>query len=153
MEQAFEFRPIGFVRSSRTQIFDDGWDEERSSIELVAPFDQRSLRGLDDFSHLEVVYVLDRADWSEEQMLRRPRGNPAWPEVGIFAQRSKDRPNPIGLCVCEIKGVAGASIELQGLDAVDGTPVIDLKPWVTEFGPRRPSSQPRWMSELMKDYW
>jgi tRNA-Thr(GGU) m(6)t(6)A37 methyltransferase TsaA len=153
MDETFEFRPIGVVRSSRTQIVDDGWDDEQSSIELLAPFDERALRGLDGFSHVEVIYVLDRSAWTEERVLRRPRGNAAWPEVGIFAQRAKDRPNPIGLSVCAIDSVKGVRIKVRGLDAVDGTPVLDLKPWVAQFGPRGPTAQPGWMSELMEGYW
>jgi tRNA (Thr-GGU) A37 N-methylase len=73
--------------------------------------------------------------------------------VGIFAQRAKDRPNPIGLSVCGIRSVRGDRIELLGLDAVDGSPVLDLKPWVSELGPRGPVFQPRWISELMEGYW
>ena len=153
MDTAFAFGPVGIVRSSRSEVLDDGWDAERSSVELVPPYDERALRGLDGFSHCEVLYVLDRATWSEDRMLRHPRGNEAWPEVGIFAQRAKDRPNPIGLSVCEIRRIQGARIELVGLDAVDGSPVLDLKPWVVEFGPRGPVLQPRWMSELMDGYW
>jgi len=153
MEQHFEFRPIGVVRSSRTTVLDDGWDAEQSWIELVAPYDERALRGLDGFSHVEVVYVLDRANWAHDRVLRHPRGNPSWPEVGIFAQRAKDRPNPIGLCVCEVKDVSGERLVLRGLDAVDGTPVLDLKPWVAQFGPRSETFQPAWMTELMERYW
>ena len=73
---------------------------------------------------------------------RRPRGNPEWPEVGIFAQRAKDRPNRLGLCTCELVAVDGASIVVRGLDAVDGTPVLDVKPYMLEFGPREAKSPP-----------
>jgi len=153
VEPSYEFRPIGVVRSTRSALVDDGWDAERASIELVAPYDERALRGLEEFSHVEVLYVLDRATFSEDRVLRRPRGNPAWPEVGIFAQRAKDRPNPIGLCVCGLVGIRGSVLEVVGLDAVEGSPVLDLKPWVAEFGPRGPTSQPLWASELMSGYW
>jgi tRNA (Thr-GGU) A37 N-methylase len=84
---------------------------------------------------------------------RHPRGNPDWPEVGILAQRAKDRPNRIGLCTCELVAVHGASIVVRGLDAVDGTPVLDVKPYLVEFAPRTEVRQPAWSHELMRDYW
>ena len=83
---------VGVVRSSRSGIEDDAWDAESSIIELLAPFDDRALRGLEGFSHCLVVYHLDRASWDESRMLRRPRGNPAWPEVGIFASAPRIGP-------------------------------------------------------------
>jgi tRNA (Thr-GGU) A37 N-methylase len=86
-------------------------------------------------------------------MSRHPRGNKEWPEVGIFAQRAKDRPNRLGVTVCRILKVEDASLYLEGLDAIDGTPVVDIKPWMSEFGPRGEVHQPQWSSELMADYW
>ena len=145
--------PIGVVRSSRTQPVDDNWDAEQSVIHLVAPFDERSVRGLAEFSHCIVVYVFDQASWDESRLSRHPRGNTDWPEVGIFAQRAKDRPNRLGVTVCRIIKVEGSEIHLDGLDAIDGTPVVDLKPWMVEFGPRGEVRQPAWSVELMKDYW
>ena len=62
----------------------------------------------------------------------------SWPKVGIFAQRGKNRPNQIGVTICKIVSVEGLSVHVEGLDAIDGTPVLDLKPWVAEFGPRGP---------------
>jgi tRNA-Thr(GGU) m(6)t(6)A37 methyltransferase TsaA len=147
------FSFIGVVRSSRTDVVDDDWDVETARIELLPPFDGRALQGLDSFSHCEVVTLLDRATWDQANMVRQPRGNPEWPEVGIFAQRAKDRPNPIGLTVCRILSIDGVALEVEGLDAIDGTPVLDVKPWVAEFGPRGPVHQPAWMTELMGGYW
>jgi tRNA (adenine37-N6)-methyltransferase len=150
---SFDITPVGIVRSSRAEPEDDHWDSEMSRVELVAPFGEPALLGLADFSHCIVVYVFDRAAWDETRMSRRPRGNPAWPEVGIFAQRAKDRPNRVGVSVCRILGVTGASVHLAGLDAIDGTPVVDIKPWMSEFGPREHVVQPSWSQELMADYW
>lgn len=150
---SFEITPIGVVRSTRVTPDDDAWDAETSRIELVAPFDERSLAGLDAFSHCIVVYVFDRASWDESRMARRPRGNPEWPEVGIFAQRAKDRPNRLGVTVCAVVAVEGGTVHLRGLDAIDGTPVVDIKPYMVEFGPRGELVQPAWSTELMADYW
>ena len=153
MDSQFQIHPIGRVRSSRTKPEDDRWDEESSQIELIAPIDSRSLLGLASFTHCIVVYVFDQASWDESKMSRHPRGNIDWPEVGIFAQRAKDRPNRLGVTVCRILEVDGSTIRVAGLDAIDGTPVVDIKPWMDEFGPRGEVSQPSWSSELMKDYW
>ncbi|MEZ5144188.1 MAG: TrmO family methyltransferase [Acidimicrobiales bacterium] len=89
----------------------------------------------------------------ESRVLRRPRGNEAWPEVGIFAQRAKDRPNRIGVTTCRVVAVDGAVLHVVGLDAVDGTPVLDIKPHMVEFGPRGEVHQPSWATELMRGYW
>jgi tRNA (Thr-GGU) A37 N-methylase len=88
-----------------------------------------------------------------ERTARQPRNNTDWPKVGIFAQRGKNRPNQIGTTICRIKKIDGLKLYVRGLDAVDGPPVLDIKPWVGEFGPRGEVHQPQWISELMKSYW
>ncbi|MFM8602025.1 MAG: tRNA (N6-threonylcarbamoyladenosine(37)-N6)-methyltransferase TrmO [Actinomycetota bacterium] len=145
--------PVGRVVSTRDVPEDDGWDGETARIELLEPFDGRALQGLDGFSHCMVVYVFDRASWDESRMTRRPRGNPDWPETGIFAQRGKDRPNRIGVTVCRVVAVEGTVLRVSGLDAIDGTPVLDVKPHMEEFGPRGERRQPSWATELMNGYW
>lgn len=149
----FEILPIGKVMSTRAVAEDDNWDAETSTIELLPPFGERSMIGLNSFSHCIVVYVFDKAQWDESRMSRHPRGNQEWPEVGIFAQRAKDRPNRLGVTVCRILGVDGPVLRVAGLDAIDGTPVVDIKPWMNEFGPRGAITQPEWATELMSDYW
>lgn len=84
---------------------------------------------------------------------RRPRGNPDWPLVGIFAQRGKNRPNRLGVSRCRVVKVDGLDVHVEGLDAVDGTPVLDLKPYMAEFGPRGELGQPEWATALMRDYY
>jgi tRNA (Thr-GGU) A37 N-methylase len=84
---------------------------------------------------------------------RRPRGRADWPLVGIFAQRGKARPNRIGVTVCRLLSVQGIRVKVSGLDAIDGTPVLDIKPVMREFLPRGEIKQPDWAGELMKDYW
>lgn len=149
----YEINAVGTVRSSRSEPEDDSWDEETSRIEMIAPFDARSLMGLETFSHCIVVYVFDKAVWDESKISRHPRGNKDWPEVGIFAQRAKDRPNRLGVTVCRILEVKDSTVRVAGLDAIDGTPVVDIKPWMVEFGPRGDVSQPSWSTELMQGYW
>jgi tRNA (Thr-GGU) A37 N-methylase len=97
---------------------------------------------------------MDRVEPDEvERAARHPRNNHEWPRVGIFAQRGKNRPNRIGTTICRIIKVEGSTLKVQGLDAIDGSPVLDIKPWVAEFGPRGSTKQPKWISELMQDYW
>lgn len=147
--------PIGTVHSARNAAEDDDWDAVTSWIELdAAQLAPDALAGLDTFSHVEVVYVFDRVEDARiERGARHPRNNPDWPKVGIFAQRGKNRPNRIGTTICRIDRVEGLRVHVTGLDAIDGTPVLDLKPWVREFGPRGEVRQPAWMGELMKAYW
>jgi tRNA-Thr(GGU) m(6)t(6)A37 methyltransferase TsaA len=147
--------PIGTVRSTRAVPDDDLWDSVSASVDLdPAQFSRDALASLDTFSHVEIVYVFDRVDVATIEMgARRPRNNAAWPNVGIFAQRGKNRPNRIGTTICRVDRIEGLSIHVTGLDAIDGTPVLDVKPWVREFGPRGEVRQPDWMSELMRAYW
>jgi tRNA (adenine37-N6)-methyltransferase len=149
-------RPIGTVRNERTTPIDDGWDLIDSTIQLdLDVLDSESTDGLRAFSHVEVVYLFHLVDESDVVFgARHPRGNPAWPKVGILAQRPKARPNRIGVTVCELMAVRpGGIVEVRGLDAIDGTPVLDIKPYMAEFGPRGDVRQPQWSHELMSGYW
>ncbi len=152
--QPIELQPIGVVRSSRREVVDDDWDRERTHIELDARFSPDAFAGLDAFSHVEVVFYMHQVEAEKiETGARHPRNNRDWPEVGIFAQRAKNRPNQIGTTICRIVRIDGRLLHIEGLDAIDGTPVLDIKPWVREFGPRGDVRQPPWMDALMRDYW
>jgi len=150
-----EVGPIGWVRGGRHEVEDDAWGDVRARIELDPDVVEPSATlGLEAFSHVEVVFVFDRVDPDGVcRGARHPRGNPDWPLVGILAQRAKDRPNRLGITTCEIVEVDGLALEVRGLDAVDGTPVLDLKPHVSGFGPRTPVREPDWVGELMAGYW
>ncbi len=151
---AWTVEAVGWVRSPRAELVDDDWGPVRATIELAAGFGPEALAGLEAFSHLLVVYLFDRVDPAAVvHGARRPRGNLAWPEVGIFAQRGKDRPNRLAVSVCELLGVAGTTLAVAGLDALDATPVLDVKPWIEEFGPRGPARQPGWADEVMARYY
>ncbi len=152
-DQVFRVRPVGIVRSSRQRPVDDDWGDVAATITLLPPFDARSVVGLDEFSHIEVLYLFHEVDPGAVHVgSRRPRGNPDWPDVGIFAQRAKDRPNRLGLCTCELVEVRGDTLEVRALDAIEGTPVLDIKPYMAEFAPRGPVCQPAWSHELMAGY-
>ncbi len=152
---AIEVIPIGVVRGGRTDPIDDDWDQVEAEIVLdAARFAPDAAAGFDAFSHIEVIFHFDRADPGKINTgARHPRGNTAWPKVGIFAQRGKDRPNRIGVTVCRILSVDGLCVRVRGLDAIDGTPVLDIKPVMTGFLPRGEIREPGWARELMADYW
>jgi tRNA-Thr(GGU) m(6)t(6)A37 methyltransferase TsaA len=153
-KHVFTVTPIGWVRGGRGDVRDDDWGDVRARIELVDGVPASALDGLEDFSHAEVIFVFDRVDEEKvERGTRHPRGNPAWPRVGILAQRAKDRPNRLGSTIVEIAGRVGRTLEVIGLDAVDGTPVLDVKPVMAEFLPRTAVRQPPWSRELMREYW
>jgi tRNA-Thr(GGU) m(6)t(6)A37 methyltransferase TsaA len=154
----FAVEAIGVVRSDRAASIDDDWDAVESSIELdPEALEPEATLGLDGFSHIEVVYLFHLADPSAAcRGARRPRGNPDWPMTGILAQRAKDRPNGIGVTVCRllsVEGAEGRTLRVQGLDAIDGTPILDIKPYLSGFAPRGDVREPTWSLELMAGYW
>ena len=151
----YSVTPIGEVRSPRAQVTDDFWGRIEAEIALdPSRFGPEALYGLTDFSHVEVLFLMHHVDPAKvETGARHPRERTDWPLVGIFAQRGKGRPNRLGLSRAEILRVEGLSLFVRGLDAIDGTPVLDLKPWMAEFAPRGPAHQPAWVRELMADYY
>ena len=146
---------IGYVRGGRSEPIDDGWDAETCTIELDHDrFAPSALQGLDAYSHVEVVYHFHRVDEADVVTgARRPRGRADWPEVGIFAQRGRVRPNRIGVSVCRLLDVTDLSVRVRGLDSIDGTPVLDLKPYLVGFAPRGEVIEPEWATEIMAEYW
>ncbi|MEU4280147.1 SAM-dependent methyltransferase [Streptomyces tanashiensis] len=148
-------RPVAHVVGGRGEVRDDEWGDVESIVRLDAEaFGPEALAGLDAFSHLEVVYHFDRVSPAAvETGARHPRGNEEWPLVGIFAQRGKNRPNRLGVSRCRLIRTDGLDLHVRGLDAVDGTPVLDIKPYMTEFGPQGPTEQPAWADEIMRHYY
>jgi len=153
--ERFVLEPIGHVVGGRFEVEDDDWGAVECTIRLDhTRADATMVEGLTAFSHLEVVFLFDRVDEAAvEWGARHPRGNRDWPRVGILAQRAKDRPNRIGLSRCELLGVDGVDLRVRGLDAVDGTPVLDIKPWMPGFAPRGAVREPDWAAALMRGYW
>ena len=152
--KAIRLSPIARIHNTRASVTDDHWGSLISEIVLDPSMPEESLDGLEAFSHIEIIYHFHRV--SESEIVagkRRPRDNPAWPEIGIFAQRGRLRPNRLGLTVVRLLRREGRSLFVEGLDAVDGTPVLDVKPVMAEFLPREPVRQPEWSHEVMKDYW
>lgn len=146
--------PIGTVTATRTQAEDDYWGDAEACITLAAEFAPEALAGLADFSHVEVLFWFHQVDPAKIVAgARHPRNNTAWPAVGIFAQRGKNRPNRIGSTICRVVRVDGVKLFVAELDAIDGTPVLDLKPVMAEFLPRHAVRQPAWSHDIMQAYW
>jgi len=152
---AFTVVPIGFVVGGRDQPIDDEWDAVRARIEFdPAVVEVTATLGLESFSHVEVTFLFDRVDPAAVCTgARHPRGRADWPLVGILAQRAKDRPNRIGSTVCNLLAVGEGWLEVGGLDAIDGSPVLDVKPYLRGFAPRGEVVEPAWATELMAEYW
>lgn len=153
MGEPIELIPIGVVVGGRHEIFEDHWGAVTARLQFdPAALDPGATRGLEQFSHLEVVFQFHRA----RRVCRgaeHPRGNPKWPLVGVLAGHGPMRPNHLGVSRCELLAVDGLTLTVRGLDAIDGTPVLDVKPCVEEFGPRGPVREPGWVRELMRAYY
>lgn len=147
--------PIAHVEGGRGAADDDHWGESLVVIRLDSSrFTPEALAGLGDFSHVEIVFHFHKMNEDDITTgARHPRGRRDWPKVGIFAQRGKNRPNRIGVCVCRLVHIEGLALTVQGLDAIDGTPVLDIKPVLSGFLPRGEVREPAWAREIMKDYW
>lgn len=148
-----KLQPIAIVKNSRTSPIDDDWESIISEIELAPHVPAEALNKISDFSHLEIIYYLDAVKKEDIVFSGRPRGNPNYPLVGIFGQRKKDRPNQIGLCTVQLLEHTGRTLRVKYLDAIDGTPVVDIKPVFKEFLPKGEIMQPAWADDLMKNYW
>lgn len=146
---------IGVVRGGRSEPVRDNWGSVRAVIELdktkVRP---RALVGLDEFSHIEVIYQFHRVPLGTVvQGSRHPRDRTDLPDVGIYAQRGRNRPNRLGVTVCNLVAIDGLSVVVEGLDAIDDTPVLDIKPYISGFAPRGDVREPAWAKEVMGRYW
>lgn len=148
------FLPIATIKNERMEIKDDNWGDIISVIELDKSLPEEALFGLEDFSHVEIIFLFHLVPDSKiETGARHPRNNKSWPRVGILSQRGKNRPNRIGATIVRVLKRDGRKLHVQGLDAIDGTPVLDIKPVMREFLPREEVRQPEWATELMKEYW
>jgi tRNA (adenine37-N6)-methyltransferase len=149
---SYAVTPIGHVVSPVTEPTDTDWGQVTARVVLEPPY-RAGLRGLAEFSHVVVVTWLHRAAFDPARhLVRRPRGLASMPEVGIFAQRAKDRPNPLGVTVVPLLEVTAEGLVVRGLDAIDGTPVADVKPYYPHYDRAESPRVPEWVDRLMQDY-
>jgi tRNA (adenine37-N6)-methyltransferase len=147
-----KLKPLAWVKNSRTTPDDDDWGSIVSEILLAEDIPDKAFQHILDFSQLEIIYYFDRVKEDNILYSRSPRGNPDYPEMGIFAQRNKDRPNQLGLSTVELIWHRGRSIGVRYLDAINGTPVLDIKPVFREFRPAVDIRQPEWVTDIMRKY-
>ncbi len=143
---------IGVVRNAVKEPIDEGWGGVESEIVLDAGLAD-GLDGIEAFSHVLIVYWMHRAAEAEAVRLRRrPQGRADMPEVGIFAQRARHRPNPIGVTAVPLLRREENRLVVRGLDAIDGTPVMDVKPYVPQFDAVAKPTVPPWIDRLLERY-
>ena len=154
MPESFSVEPLAYVVGGRTEPTDDYWGGVRSIIRIDSTrFGPDAVAGLEDFSHLEIVVRFHLTDPTDLNLgARRARDNPDWPAVGIFGHRNMRRLNWLGVSRCRLIKVDGLDLHVEELDAVDGTPVFDIKPWFQEFGPRGEIKQAPWSREMLTNY-
>jgi tRNA (Thr-GGU) A37 N-methylase len=152
--EKFYVEPVAHVVGGRVEPTDDYWGGVRSIIRIDGTrYDADATAGLTEFSHLEVVFRFHLTDPTDVNLgARRPRDNPNWPAVGIFGHRNMRRINWLGVSRCRLIEVDGLDLHVEELDAVNGTPVLDVKPWFNEFGPRGKVRQASWSTQMLHDY-
>ena len=144
-------KPIGYVHNNVENKKDVAWGQDVSTIHLEEEY-YSGLEGLSDFSHAIIIYHLDKAVYDKEKHLqRRPQNRDDMPLVGIFSQRGKDRPNRIGMTSVQIVNVEDTQLTVKGLDAIDGTAVLDIKPYYPVYD-RKDAIVPEWVDRLMEHY-
>jgi len=149
-----KLKPIGFVFNQRKEVIDDDWGAIVSEIKLADDIILEALNGIEEFSHLEIIFYMNRVkDEKAIAQFRHPRNDKNLPKLGTYAQRNKNRPNKLGLTTVELIERKGKSIFVKNLDAIDGTPILDIKPVMVEFQSKGNIVQPNWTNEIMKDYW
>ena len=139
-------KPIGVVKSpvKKTPRPEHDWQGVISEI-VIEPCLAPGLEGLARYSHVIVIYWAHEAtDPADMALLVRYKGNPALPLVGVFASRSPYRPNPLGQKLARLLEVEGNILRVEGLDALDGTPVLDVKPFNPGYDSAEDAVSPRW---------
>lgn len=141
-------KPIGFVKTEA--VGDDVKDKNRISQIIIHAEFAEALDGIEEFSHLFVLFWLNQVSRESERLKVHPRGRRDLPLLGVFATRSMFRPNPIGLTLVELVKVEGNVLTVRGLDAFDGTPVLDIKPF-DPWDTAKDAKVPRWWTKLKNE--
>ena len=151
--EAIRLQAIGTVHNKITEPVDTGWGNVQSSI-VLKPEWEGGFDGLDQFSHALILTYLHQVATRDQPVppRRHPRNRTDMPLLGVFSQRARVRPNPIGVTACEIVAVDSRELIVKGLDAIDGTPVLDVKPYVPIFDRIESPIVPPWVDELLADY-
>ncbi|MFN8672431.1 MAG: tRNA (N6-threonylcarbamoyladenosine(37)-N6)-methyltransferase TrmO [Candidatus Sericytochromatia bacterium] len=148
-----ELTKIGSIHSEIKEGIDHNWGNIISEIHLLPEY-KDAIKGLDDFSHIIVIFYMHKASFSlEEHLQRKPQGIEELPKIGIFSQRAKHRPNPIGITTVKLLEIKNDILIVQGLDAIDNTPVLDIKPYFLAFDyPKGEIKEASWVNTIMDSY-
>ncbi len=148
-EQSITLKPVGYVKTSASG--DEVKDRARTCQIVINPDLQEALLGISDYSHLYILFWLNEIIEEKRRTLQvHPRGRTDLPLMGAFATRTNLRPNPIGLTLVEFVGLEGNVLTVRGLDAFNGTPVLDLKPY--DFWDRPKNLKvPTWWKKLNEE--
>jgi len=140
-------KPIGIVKNGITQPTDtrDAWQKVTSEIVINDDL-TGALDGLEGFSHIIVLYWLDRANAEELSLKVHPMGRKEVPKQGIFAVRTPNRPNRIGMTTVKLLQRQGNILIVEGLDALDGSPVLDIKPYIPGYDSADDARVPEWIT-------
>lgn len=145
-------KPMGRVNSPVKEGVDHCWGDVISEIHVDREYAD-GLIGLESFSHIMVIFGMHQSTWTPSaDLVRRPQGREDMPCLGIFAQRAKHRPNPIGVTTVRLLGIEGNLLRVQGLDAIDGSPVLDIKPYFPQYDRIADPHTPEWVDRLMSGY-
>jgi tRNA-Thr(GGU) m(6)t(6)A37 methyltransferase TsaA len=140
-------RPIGVVRNGIKQPRMDGWESVRSDL-IIREDLTDALDGIEGYTHVIVVFAFDKVPELEQRERVRPRGDERIPEQGVLATRSQVRPSPIGVSVVRLLRRRRNILRVDGLDAIDGTPVLDLKPYFPNYDAVPDAGVPEWARAL-----
>lgn len=151
--QNIVLQPIAIAHNTRISPTDDHWKNIETHITLLPHIPANALQGIAQFSHLEIIYYFNQVSNTDIVFCSHPRNNPQYDEMGIFAQRKKDRPNKIGLCTVQLLEHKDNTIKVRFFDGIHNTPILDIKPVFKEFEPQSNIVQPTWVSNLMQQYW
>lgn len=144
-------RPIGYVRNKVKQPMTDGWEKIESRI-IIDPRYEAMLLNLGEYSHVWVLFwpheVPEEIRGSEPQM--HPRHDEQYPLMGVLATRSQTRPNPVLMTPAKLVELKANVLRVRGLDAIDGTPVLDLKPYLPHFDAIADATTPPWVRKMRR---
>jgi tRNA-Thr(GGU) m(6)t(6)A37 methyltransferase TsaA len=148
-KQKIVLNPVGYVKTSA--VGDEIKDKSKVAQVVIRKDLEEGLEGLTEFSHVFVLFYLNQITPRQNGILKvHPRGRMDLPLLGVFATRTMLRPNPIGLTLVELLKVEGNIITVKGLDAYNGTPVLDVKPYDT-WDMVENTKVPSWWRKLQEE--
>lgn len=147
-EEEIVLKPIGFVRTQA--VGDQVRDKTRTAQVIVREDLIEALDGISGFSHIFVLFYLNQVAKQDLPLKVHPRGREDLPLLGVFATRTNLRPNPLGLTLVELFKVEGNVLTVRGLDAYDGTPILDVKPYDL-WDKAENAHVPEWRMRLEKE--